>query len=170
MDKSQLGRAGELALTLYALVTSDGQVELFSPVVDNDHVDLVAGIRGGLPALGIQVKTSDELDRDGLVEARASYPAGQLRDDSAFIYAVVLLDSISIQAVWIIPSPDFNRLTYRTATEKREVEFRASPVREDSFSAFRIDPLSLGMELFSRITAAPSAPDWLRSLVSAAAD
>jgi hypothetical protein len=34
LDTSQLGRAGELALSLYSLITSEGQVELYSPVVD----------------------------------------------------------------------------------------------------------------------------------------
>jgi hypothetical protein len=45
MDKSQIGRAGELAIELYALVTSGGEVDIYSPVVDDDHVDLVAGPR-----------------------------------------------------------------------------------------------------------------------------
>ena len=73
LDKSQLGRAGELALSLYALVTSNGQVELYEPVVDDDHVDLVGAIRGGLPKIGIQVKTADTLDKNGQVEARARF-------------------------------------------------------------------------------------------------
>jgi hypothetical protein len=77
MDKSQIGRAGELAVELYALVTSAGEIDIYSPVVDDDHIDLVAGPRGGEPVLGIQVKTTPGLDRDGLVEARASYEAGK---------------------------------------------------------------------------------------------
>jgi hypothetical protein len=76
MDKSQVGRAGELAPALYSLVTSAGRLELFSPVVDDDHVDLMAGLRGELPVLGLQVKTTDGLDENGQVEATASYPEG----------------------------------------------------------------------------------------------
>ncbi len=72
IDKSQTGRAGELAIELYALVTSAGEVDIYAPVVDDDHVDLVAGMRGGDPTLGIQVKTAPSLDRSGVVEARAS--------------------------------------------------------------------------------------------------
>jgi hypothetical protein len=79
MDKSQIGRAGELAIELYALVTSGGEVDIYTPVVDDDHVDLVAGIRGGPPTLGIQVKTTPGLDRSGLVEATASYGRTALR-------------------------------------------------------------------------------------------
>src|SRR5258706_3549617 len=120
MDSTQLGRAGELALSLYGLVTSDGRLELFSPVADDDHVDLVAGLKGGLPVLGIQVKTTDGLDKNGLVEARASYVPGEVRNDPAFLYAILLIESVKIEALWIVPSPDFNRLAYRTATAGRE--------------------------------------------------
>jgi hypothetical protein len=166
MDSTQLGRAGELALSLYALVTSEGSLELFSPVADDDHVDLVAGLRGGLPVLAIQVKTTDGLDKGGLVEARASYARGQVREDPAFLYAVLLIQSVEIKALWIVPSPDFNRLAYRTATAGREVlEFRASPDQEDDFAAFRVDPIRVGPALVTRIESAPSIPpDWLRAL------
>jgi len=167
MDKTQLGRAGELALSLYGLVTSEGRLELFSPVADDDHVDLVAGLRGGLPALAIQVKTTDGLDKSGLVEARASYIPGQVREDPAFLYAVLLLQPVEIKAVWLVPSPDFNRLVYRTATAGREVlEFRASPDREDDFSPFRVEPMLVGPALVRRIEAAPRPPPvWLRALM-----
>ena len=48
VDRTQIGRAGELALALYALVTSDGELELFTPVSDDDHADISAGRRGGI--------------------------------------------------------------------------------------------------------------------------
>src|SRR5258705_13189129 len=98
MDSTQLGRAGELALSLYGLVTSDGRLELFSPVADDDHVDLVAGLKGGLPVLGIQVKTTDGLDKNGLVEARASFFPGEGRNDPALLFALPLLESVRIPA------------------------------------------------------------------------
>ncbi len=167
MDKSQLGRAGELALSLYALVTSAGEVEMFSPVVDDDHVDLVAGRRGGLPNIGIQVKTTDGLDGNGLVEATASYPVGGVREDEAFIYAVLLLDSVRVRAAWLVPSPDFNRLAYRHTGDGRQVlEFRASPEAQDAFAGFRVGPPQLGPALLTRIRLVPAAPEWLRSLLS----
>jgi hypothetical protein len=167
LDTSQLGRAGELALTLYALITSEGQVELYSPVVDDDHVDLVGAIRGGLPVIGLQVKTEDHLDKDGLVEARATYPQGTVREDAAFLYAILLLQSVQIRTAWLIPSPDFNRLAYRTTAAGHEaLEFRAYPDREDKFSAFLVDPLQLGPVLVSQIEAMPGAPEWLVPLTT----
>ena len=166
MDKSQIGRAGELAIELYALVTSGGEVDVYTPVVDDDHVDLVAGIRGGPPTLGIQVKTTPGLDHSGLVEARASYPAGHVREDPNFLYAVVLLDAVRIQAMWLIRSPDFNRLTYRIVKSGREVlEFRGRPSGGDAFETFRIDPSQVGPAIIATIRESPHPPQWLAALI-----
>lgn len=165
MDKSQIGRAGELAIELYTLVTAGGDVDIYSPVVDDDHVDLVAGIRGGAPTLGIQVKTTPGVDGSGLVEARASYPAGRIREDPNFLYAVVLLDAVRIEAVWLIPSPDFNRLAYRIVESDRVVlEFRARPGGDDAFATYQIDPTQIGPAILSAIRKSPRPPDWLAAL------
>jgi hypothetical protein len=115
--------------------------------------------------IGLQVKTEDHLDKNGLVEARASYPQGAVREDPAFLYAVLLLESVQIRAAWLVPSPDFNRLAYRTASAGHDVlEFRAYPDRQDKFSAFQVDPLQLGPVLMSKISALRSTPAWLVQL------
>ena len=154
MDKTQLGRAGELALALYGLVSSDGELQLFSPIADDDHVDATAGRRGGIPAIAIQVKTARDVDRNGMVEARASFPAGHVREHPAFLYAVLLLDSVAIGTAWLVPSPDFNRLAYRQAARGREVlAFRGDPKRPDRYTPFLVPPLELGPRLLSVIDA-----------------
>jgi hypothetical protein len=152
MDHTQLGRAGELALDLYATVSSDGELELFAPIADDDHVDATAGRKGSVPAVAIQVKTARDVDRNGLVEAKADYPVGQVREHPAFLYAVLLLPSVAIESVWLIPSPDFNRLAYRQRSGDREIlEFRGDPSRDDHFATFRIAPLEIGSRLLSVI-------------------
>lgn len=152
MDKTQLGRAGELALALYSMVSSNGELQLFTPVADDDHVDATAGRRGGQPAIAIQVKTAGAVDRTGEVEAKADYPVDHVREHPAFVYAVLLLASVTIEAAWIVPSPDFNRLAYRHAESRREIlEFRGDPVRSDRYSMFRIPPLEIGPRLLALI-------------------
>jgi hypothetical protein len=152
MDHTELGRAGELALDLYAMVSSEGELQLFSPVADDDHVDATAGRRGGVPAIAIQVKTVRDLDRGGLVEAKADYPIGRIRDHPAFLYAVLLLPSVTIETAWLIPSPDFNRIAYHVSLGERvQLEFRGDPLREDRYSTFRVPPLEIGPRLLAII-------------------
>ena len=168
MDKSQIGRAGELAIELYTLVTAGGEVDVYAPVVDDDHVDLVAGIRGGPPTLGIQVKTTPKLDQSRLVEARASYPVGRIREDPNFLYAVVLLDAVRIDALWLIRSRDFNRLAYRIIEGDREIlEFRGRLSGDDAFSTYRIDPMQIGPTLMTWIGESPHPSQGLVALAAA---
>jgi hypothetical protein len=156
MDHTELGRAGELALDLYAMVSSDGELQLFTPVADDDHVDATAGRRGGVPAIAIQVKTVREVDRNGLVEAKADYAVGQIRQHPAFLYAVLLLPSVTIECAWLVPSPDFNRIAYHVPTGERvQLEFRGDPLREDRYSTFRVPPLEIGPRLLAVIDALP---------------
>jgi hypothetical protein len=152
MDKTELGRAGELAIALYSIVSSDGELQLFTPVADDDHVDATAGRRGGVPAIAIQVKTAREVDHNGLVEAKADYPAGRVREHPAFLYAVLLLSSVTVESIWLVPSPDFNRIAYRHTTGDREIlEFRGDPLRDDRYSGFRVPPLEIGPRLLTMI-------------------
>jgi hypothetical protein len=152
LDHTQLGRAGELALDLYAMVSSDGELELFSPIADDDHVDATAGRRGSVPAIAIQVKTVRELDRSGLVEAKADYPVGHVREHPAFLYAVLLLPSVAIECAWLIPSPDFNRIAYHVSSGGREIlEFRGDPSREDRYATLRVPALEIGPRLLAVI-------------------
>ena len=154
MDKTELGRAGELAVALYSMVSSDGELQLFTPVADDDHVDATAGRRGGVPAIAIQVKTAREVDRYGLVEAKADYPVGRVREHPAFLYTVLLLTSVTIESLWLIPSPDFNRIAYRRTDGDREIlEFRGDPSQDDRYSRFRVPPLEIGPRLLSVIDA-----------------
>jgi hypothetical protein len=154
VDKTELGRAGELAMALYSMVSSDGELQLFTPVADDDHVDATAGRRGGVPAIAIQVKTAREVDRNGSVEATADYPIGRVREHPAFLYAVLLLTSVEIQTAWLLPSPDFNRIAYRRTAGDREIlEFRGDPSRDDRYSKFRVPPLEIGPRLLTMIDA-----------------
>jgi hypothetical protein len=105
-----------------------------------------------MPAIAIQVKTAREVDRGGLVEAKADYPVGRVREHPAFLYAVLLLSSVTIVSAWLIPSPDFNRIAYRHTSGDREIlEFRGDPRQEDRYSVFRISPLEIGPRLLAVI-------------------
>ncbi len=152
MNRTQTGRVGELALALYSMVSTDGKLELFTPISDEDHVDITAGRRGAIPAIAIQVKASPRLDKYGMVEGNATYSPGHVREHPAFLYAVLLMQSVAIATAWIVPSPDFNRLAYRPRAEGKVIlEFRAYPDRDDKWAPFRVPAMELGPHLLSVI-------------------
>lgn len=159
---TQIGQAGEELFAGCVTLTSNGDLELFKPLIDDDHTDISAGERGKLPALAIQVKTALSLDRQGLAVAKMYFPASQApREHAAFIYAVLYVVDAAIQTAWIVPSADFNRFAYRGKGPKGkglELEFMASPTRQDKWAAFRCTRLELGSQLIRLIDGLPPGP------------
>src|SRR5258708_6507674 len=118
-----------------------------------------AARRGRVPALAIQVKTALSLDRQGFAVARMSFPEGKARQHPAFVYAIVFVADATVEAAWIAPSADFNRLSYRGAGRRGkgiELPVMASPTRQDRWSAFRCGRMAMGPKLGSLIDALPA--------------
>lgn len=158
LTATQRGTAGEQLFAAVVTLTSDGDLELFKPLTDDDHTDISAGHRGKVPAVAIQVKTALTVDPQGFAVARMAFPEGKARQHPAFVYAVLYVTEASIQAAWIVASPDFNRLAYRGAGRRGkgiELQFMASPTRNDKWSKFRCGRLEVGARLTAIIDALP---------------
>jgi hypothetical protein len=163
LTPTQRGTAGEQLFAACVTLSSAGELELFKPLTDDDHTDVSAGRRGKVPAIAIQVKTALSLTRQGFAVARMSFPDGKPRQHPAFVYAIVYVVDASIEAAWIVPSTTFNRLTYRAAGRRGkgiELEFMASPTRQDKWSPFRCQRMALGRMLIDLVDSLParSAP------------
>lgn len=159
LTNTQRGIAGEQLLAGCLILSSNGELELFKPVTDDDHTDVTAGRRGKVAALAIQVKTALRLDRKLLAVARMDFPEGKPREHAAFIYAIVYVTEASIDRAWVIPSADFNRLAYRGKGRRGkglELQFMASPTRNDHWSPFRCGRLDLGPRLLAIIDSLPA--------------
>jgi hypothetical protein len=159
LTPTQRGTAGEQLFAACVTLSSAGDLELFKPLTDDDHTDVAAGRRGKVPALAIQVKTALSLTRQGFAVARMSFPDGKPRQHTAFVYAIVYVVDASVEAAWIVPSAKFNRLTYRAAGRHGkgiELEFMASPTRQDRWSSFRCGRLDLGPKLMALIDSRPA--------------
>jgi hypothetical protein len=159
LTPTQRGTAGEELFAACVTLSSAGDLELFKPLTDDDHTDVTAGRRGKVPALAIQVKTALSLTRQGFAVARMSFPDGKPRQHPAFLYAIVYVVDAAIEAAWIVPSARFNRLTYRGAGRRGkgiELEFMASPTRQDRWSSFRCGRMDLGMKLIALVDSLPA--------------
>jgi hypothetical protein len=159
LTKTQRGTVGEQLFAACVTLSSNGDLELFKPLTDDDHTDVSAGLRGRVPALAIQVKTALSLDRQGYAVARMAFPEGRPRRHPAFVYSIVYVIEASVEMAWVVPSADFNRLAYRGKGRQGkgiELEFMASPVRDDHWSAFRCRRMDLGPRLMKIIQSLPA--------------
>ena len=166
LTSTQAGIAGEQLFAATVTLSSEGELELFKPLTDDDHTDISTGRRGRVPSLALQVKTARHLDRKGHAGARMVFPSGQPREHPTFVYGVVYVVDACIQCAWVVPSADFNRLAYRGAGRHGkgiELQFMARPDLDDHWAPYRCGRLELGSRLLALIDALP--PGSLESLL-----
>src|SRR5260370_12172618 len=87
------------------------------------------------------------------------FASGEPREPRAFVYAVVYVVDGTIDAAWIVPSAEFNRMAYRGKLRDGkglELVFMASPTREDQWSPFRCGRMEIRPRLVNLINSLPT--------------
>ena len=156
----QAGRIGEYILAVYAMLTTSGELVPFQVDADDDHRDLVVAVKGRSAFASLQAKACFELGASGFVQSNATYREDSIPRDPAWIYVVVLVLDLAPVVWWLIPAPDFNRLTSHAPARggrKVELHFRAHPDRDDAFAPFRCPTAAMGPRLLEMIAALPPA-------------
>ena len=156
----QAGRIGEYLLAVYAMLTTGGELVPFQVDADDDHRDLVVAVKGRSAFASLQAKACFGLGASGFVQSNATYSEDSIPRDPAWIYVIVLVLDLSPVVWWLIPAPDFNRLTSHAPARggrKVELHFRAYPDRDDGFTPFRCPTEAMGPRLLEMIAALPPA-------------
>ena len=156
----QAGRIGEYMLTVYAMLTTGGELVPFQVDADDDHRDLVVAVKGKNAFVSLQAKACFSLGASGFVQSNATYSVNSIPNDPAWIYVVVLILDLAPVVWWLVPAPDFNRLASRAPARRGrrvELHFRAHPDKHDKFSPFRTETKDVGPRLLEILAAVPPA-------------
>jgi len=156
----QAGRIGEYLLAVYAMLTTAGELVPFQVDADDDHRDLVVAVKGKSTFASLQAKACFSLGESGFVQSNATYSTSTIPSDPSWIYVIVFVQDLAPVVWWIVPAPDFNRLTSRAPARggrKVELHFRAYPDREDAFLPYRYITRDVGPRLLELINALPPA-------------
>ncbi len=154
----QAGRIGEYLLAVYAMLTTGGTLVPFSVVADDDHRDLVVVAKGKSAFASLQAKACFELGASGFVQSNATYFPNSIPSQASWIYVVVLVLELAPVNWWLVPAPDFNRLTSHAPARggrKVELHFRAHPTGNDAFAPFRTETKDVGPRLLEIIDSLP---------------
>src|ERR1700694_5123906 len=162
----QKGAAGQFAFLVTALVTGRGQVEVYTPAIDNEGRD--AEIRRHLKrvlAIGIQIKvaffTTMETRTAKYLTLRFSLLEGRVQNDPRLWYFFAYFDERELRfqgPVFLIPAHVFHKMG-RTGKQGRRIVFtilaNLAPGSHDRWSPYRVAPKDLGKRLLEIIDEAP---------------
>src|SRR5216683_946324 len=95
------------------MLTTAGELVPFQVDADDDHRDLVVAVKGKSTFASLQAKACLSLGESGFVQSNATYSASTIPTDPSWIYVIVFVQDLAPVVWWIVPAPDFNRLTSR---------------------------------------------------------
>jgi hypothetical protein len=162
VSDAQAGTLGEALFAAYCIWSTDGRLEAYRPLSDDDHRDFAVHRRHGFGTAYVQIKTAVRADHAGRVSASAKFPVNGIAEDDSFLYVVLYVGEQAagpvIQHAWLIPSRDFNALSYREPYSRTHVQLTmvASTKHEDRWSRFAVNPGSLGSALLDRLANLPA--------------
>jgi hypothetical protein len=153
----QKGAIGQFAFLATALVTGKGQVEIYTPAIDNEGRD--AEIRRhlkGSPGVGIQVKVafrSVTLRRTKYLDIRFGLPETKVQNDPRLWYFFAIFDSRQLRLgdpSFLIRSDVFHTMARRPSSRglmRFSMMASLAPSSHDRWSPFRVAPNDLGKRL-----------------------
>ena len=160
LSTSQKGAIGQFAFLATALTTGKGQVEVYSPVADNEGRD--AEVRRHLkpaPAISVQVKvtfstvTSGTGGRARYLGTRFSIAQNRVQNDPRLWYFFAYYDASQLRLhdpAFLVPAHVFHsvgRMGKRKGTIYFLMMANLSPDSHDRWSPFRVRPKDLGKRL-----------------------
>ncbi len=162
MATQLVGEVAELLVQAHALLGSGGRLLAAKPGPDIDHKDLIFDELGGFRSIYAQVKGGFLNKRDRLFHCQAHFRPGHILSNHRLVYVFCVLDLLQIQIahVWVIPSPDFNRLATRSRLPDGRIILNFAGATGGTrhggkWGRFRVDPMELGRHLYDYVMTAP---------------
>jgi hypothetical protein len=125
-----------------------------------DHKDFIFDERGGYRNIYLQVKGVTQTNVLGQVRMHVSYPVGSVLSNRRFLYLFCLLDVklMRITRMWLIPSPDFNRLAPRPNAKPGRVDLAFVAGARSKWDRYQVTPEELGLRLIKVVEKSPATP------------
>jgi hypothetical protein len=160
LSTSQKGAIGQFAFLATAIATAKGELEVYSPVADNEGRD--AEVRRHLkpaPAIGVQEKVAFSTEPNGTgsraryLVSRFSIAANRVQNDPRLWYFFAYYDGSQLRLydpTFLVPAHVFHAVG-RMGKTKGKIDFlmsaNLSPNSRDRWTPFRVAPKDLGPRL-----------------------
>lgn len=152
----RMGKAAEFLIAATCILTTRGELNVSTSLVDDEGVDLVFHRRGASRTLAVQVKArmsdgKQVRDKDrciAVVRSQTFRP----RPDLDLLFAVIDIERGALVTSWLIPSRDFAAIG-PTRDSRNRFKFNASmkPDTQDRWIRFRLHPHQLAPQILTRL-------------------
>ena len=154
-DSARMGKAAEYLVAAICILATRGQLNVSTPIVDDEGVDLVFHLRGQAATLAVQVKarmSDGSAAAQGRFQALVRQATFRPRRNLDLLFILVDIKHGTISAAWLVPSHEFELLT-GTPTSRGMLRFAASasPNSQDKWSSYRLAAADLPWRIVERV-------------------
>lgn len=152
---ARMGKAAEYLVAASCVLTSRGELNVSTSLVDDEGVDLVFNRRGGSATLAVQVKarmSDSKRVRSGTFVAFVRSQTFRAHPDLDMLFIAVDVERGVIMTAWLVPSQEYAAGAGKP-TSKGRYRFYASmkPDARDCWVDHRLVPSELAPRILARL-------------------
>lgn len=156
-DSSRKGKAVEHLIAALSVLGSDGELNAWTSLVDDEGVDLVLQRRNQPETLSLQVK-SRLTTAKGIAERRrfqSQVRSATLRprDDLYMLFVVANPTTLDLGPIWLVPSNEFVEKAPAGSNEKHRFSASAKPGTNDRWADYLVEKEQLPSRLLMALEA-----------------
>ena len=154
-DAGRMGKAAEYLVASSCILTTRGELNVSTSLIDDEGVDLVFHRRNGTATLAVQVKarmSDSKRVQSGSFVAFVRSQTFKARSDLDMLFVAVDVVRGSIMCAWLVPSVRY-AAELKEPNSKGRFRFYASmkPGSKDRWAAYRLQPEELAPAILGRL-------------------
>lgn len=155
LSSKQKGEITENRAAEMITLSSKGRLSCFRPITDDDGLDIIINPKGEFKPIFLQVKSRFKLQKNNSFIQNVGLKTFSANKHFYLLFMLFNEKSLEVDALWLIPSLDFNRKAYHKKAGKNYKDFyrfRANPrSTKNIWSDYLIDKTKLFESLYTII-------------------
>lgn len=137
-SSGQLGAAAEIFSATRLVLDSGGRLSAFTPLVDDDAIDVTLLDKRMHASVGLQIKSWSFLSEDRPQTVQFDVRRATWREDRRLLLLAVAIDAMTgrLEAAWLVPSDEVAAIA-NVRDQNMSLTPSAKPESQDRYSAYR---------------------------------
>lgn len=144
LSESQEGKVVETLVAAHLILGSDGAINVSTPMVDDEGVDLVLNLSGEAKHLLLQVKSRFTLTGKGAYRSQVRRASFNPRKDLYLLFAYFDKQEGELgDTMWLVPTIDFSEKTKNQNMDRKYLVFQTRFNSKDRWESYRVEKTQL---------------------------
>jgi hypothetical protein len=123
LSSRQKGAISENRVAEIITLASKGNISCFTPITDDDGLDLIISPKGAFKPLFLQIKSRFKLQKNGRFIQNVGFNTFSPHKSFYVLFLLFNEKTLEVDAIWLVPSLDFREKAYHKKEGKTYKSF-----------------------------------------------